>query len=74
MTLTAIGKATYGNTQQVIRIQPRNSYGNTLYYPMCEQGRLFTRLTQGKTLTKEHLRTIRALGYTYKIEPINIEV
>jgi hypothetical protein len=59
---------------KVIKIQPRNSYGNTLYYPMCDNGRAFARLTNTKTLTKEHLRDIRALGFTHEVVPITVNL
>ncbi len=60
--------------KNTIRISPKDVYGNTLYYPVCDKAKAFAKLTQTKTLTPEHLRIIRALGFTHEFEPIKMEV
>ena len=47
-----------------IKVQLRNVYGNELIYPMCDDAKRFTRLTQTKTLHRDDIATIKALGFT----------
>ena len=49
---------------KTIKVQLRNVYGNELIYPMCENAQRFTRLTQTKTLHRDDIPTIKALGVT----------
>ena len=47
-----------------IKVQLRNVYGNELIYPMCDDAKRFTRLTQTKTLHRDDIAGIKSLGYT----------
>jgi hypothetical protein len=55
-----------------IKVKVEKNYGRSLIYPDCAVARAFTDLTNTKTLTKEHLKTIKALGYEVEVtqEPI----
>ncbi len=55
-----------------IKIQPKNVYGKTMYYPMCKNALSFCALLGTKTLTLENLRVIRELGFTHVIEAADI--
>ena len=50
-----------------IRVQVRNVFGNDLIYPMCINSKRFTELTQTKTLTRDDVKTIKALGFTVDV-------
>ena len=47
-----------------IQVQVRNVFGNNLIYPMCDDAKRFTRLTQTKTLHRDDIAVIKSLGYT----------
>ena len=49
---------------KTIKVQLRNVYGNELIYPMCDDAKRFTRLTQTKTLHRDDIAVIKSLGYT----------
>lgn len=46
-----------------ITIEVKNVYGNTLYYPVCEQAKLFAKIAETTTLTYHAIQHIKALGY-----------
>ena len=50
-----------------IRVQIRNVFGNDLIYPMCINSNRFTELTQTKTLSRDDIKTIKALGFTVDV-------
>ena len=52
---------------QTIKVQVRNVFGNDLIYPMCMDSKRFTELTQTKTLTRDDIKTIKALGFTVDV-------
>jgi len=52
-----------------ITIAIKNVYGNTAYYPVCEKAKIFAKLTGTKTLTREAIEHIRALGYAILVQP-----
>jgi hypothetical protein len=56
----------------IIMLQTRVEYGNVRYYPTCEQGKEFLKLTGTKTLTREQLCSIRKLGFTFEQVPAEI--
>lgn len=47
-----------------IKIEVKNVYGTLKAYPVCEHARTFAAMVGTKTLTRETLRHIQALGYT----------
>lgn len=51
------------NSQQVCNILVKQVYGNTTFYPMCENAELFSRIAGSKTLTRKTLTYIKQLGY-----------
>lgn len=46
----------------------RNVYGNELIYPVCEKAKLFAKLAGRKTLGAADIQTIKALGYSVKVQ------
>tara|TARA_X000001388_G_C2155427_1_gene94084 strand:- start:75 stop:302 length:228 start_codon:yes stop_codon:yes gene_type:complete len=54
------------NNELCITVEMKNSYGNTLYYPVCNKASSFASLTGTKTLTADMLKTISSLGYVVK--------
>lgn len=55
-----------------IAIQIRSVYGNTTAYPMCDKAKAFARIAGTKTLTREALRQIDALGYEFENQAVTI--
>lgn len=45
----------------------KSNYGNEAIYPDCNESKLFAKLANTRTLTPEAIRTIKALGYNFKI-------
>jgi len=57
---------------KTIKVQLRNVYGNELIYPMCQDSERFARLTQTKTLHRNDISIIKALGFT--VETVSKEL
>ena len=55
------------SSDKSISIRPREIYGNKVYYPDCDDSRLFTELTRRKTFNKNDLRVLRELGYSIEM-------
>lgn len=51
-------------TTRTITIEPREVYGKLLYYPQCDNARLFARLCGTRTLQPGDIRIIKLLGYS----------
>jgi len=51
-----------------ITIRCDKNYGVETFYPACERAQLFARIAGTKTLTRNTLRDIAALGYQIDIE------
>ena len=49
-----------------IEVQVKTVYGNDLIYPICSKAKSFTAPTKTKTLSKEDIAVIKALGYSIK--------
>jgi len=49
---------------KTIQIQIREQYGQLVAHPACEQAKIFAAIAKTKTLTRETLQQIQALGYT----------
>lgn len=62
-----------------VKVKLDKIYGRMLAYPDCTNARNFARLTQTKTLTKEHLLLIQALGFELMMDfygeslPLNLD-
>jgi len=50
-----------------IEIRIANNYGIETAYPVCDKAVLFSRIAGTKTLTRDTLRHIDALGYQIEI-------
>jgi hypothetical protein len=51
-----------------ITVRIKSNYGTQMLYPVCDTGKLFARLVGRKTLTLADIETIKALGYTVRVE------
>jgi len=51
-----------------IIIKKKTVYGNTLYYPVCENGIKFCQLIGKKTLDLRDISIIKSLGYDVELE------
>ena len=49
---------------RIVYVDVKEKYGNTLYYPACENGLRFADMTGNKTLRMVDLNNIKALGFT----------
>ena len=49
-----------------IVVEAKNVYGNILVYPVCDKAKLFCKIANTRTLTKDMLDLVQMLGY--KIE------
>lgn len=54
------------NTLNTLYIRVKNNYGQTHYYPECKWTRLFTELTNTKTLTRANIDILKAYGYKFE--------
>lgn len=50
-----------------IQIEMKEVYGDTKIYPVCEKAKLFSKIANTKTLTKETLENIERLGYQLEL-------
>jgi len=51
-----------------ITIRCDKNYGIETFYPVCERAKLFARIAGTKTLTRNTLRDVSALGIEIEIE------
>ena len=54
-----------------LQLKEVNVYGNILIYPMCQDSKLFAKLLNKKTFSNNDINTIKELGYTIEILPLN---
>lgn len=47
-----------------IKVERRDVYGVTKYYPVCDNARLFARIAKTITLTPEVLKHAQSLGFS----------
>jgi hypothetical protein len=47
-----------------VKVLVKEKYGNILFYPHNLTAQLFCDMLQTKTLTKTHLKFVKALGFT----------
>lgn len=52
----------------VIKVRVRNLYGNTLYYPVCDNAECFATIANTQTLTPMTIAKIKALGFVVMCE------
>lgn len=45
----------------------RNVYGNEQIYPVCDAAKAFAAIAGTRTLTRETLKHVRALGYQIQV-------
>lgn len=50
----------------VLRVRAQGPHGRELFYPECETSRVFVSLLGQKSLTRQNLEMIKALGYVIK--------
>ena len=55
-----------------IYVEPKEVYGNTLYYPACSKATTFCLLANQKTLSKAHIKYIKGLGFKVLIKPADV--
>lgn len=56
-----------------ITVEVKQVYGKEMIYPVCDTAKLFTRFNNQKTITRNDLDIIRALGYTVAVQQVRIE-
>lgn len=57
-----------------IIIKKKSVYGKDLYYPLCENSKIFANLTDSKTLTLYSLQLIKQLGYEIEVEQDKVNI
>ena len=57
-----------------IQVTIKNNYGRDVIYPACKDSELFAMIAGTKTLSREVLTAIKALGYTVEVKPQTLEV
>lgn len=50
-----------------IIVQIKNVYGEEKIYPMCDKAQALAAIAGTKTLTRQTLRQVKALGYAIKV-------
>jgi hypothetical protein len=55
-----------------ITVKVKNVYGQDRIYPICSKAKLFTRLTNTKTLSTWDINKIKELVYTVNVKPITL--
>jgi len=48
---------------KTIKVEVKNVYGVERIYPVCEDAKKFSMLTNNKTLDKDDIRIIKQLGF-----------
>ena len=52
-----------GTKTMIIKVEIKNNFGNEAIYPACEKAQLFAEIAGTKTLTRDTIAKIKALGY-----------
>ena len=58
---------------RVVMLKERELYGVLKYYPHNDNGHLFCAIAKTKTLTKDAIKSIKALGYEVVTDRISFE-
>ena len=53
---------------QTITVSVRQNYGQEAIYPVCDAAKSFARIAGTRTLTREVLTHVRALGYDIEVQ------
>lgn len=56
-----------------ITIEIKNQYGNERIFPACPTAAIFAGIAGTKTLTRDNLAAIKALGYEVRIKEQTLE-
>ena len=51
-----------------ITVKHRSNYGIDTFYPSCATAKLFAQIAGTKTLTRNTMRDVQALGYDIELE------
>ena len=57
-----------------IVVEVRNNYGNQTVYPTCAVGKIFAEIAGSKTLTDATRKSMKRLGYVFKIAKPTVEL
>ncbi len=49
--------------KMIIKVEIKNNFGNEAIYPACEHSQIFAEIAGTKTLTRDTIAKIKALGY-----------
>ena len=52
---------------KTIKIEQRDVYGNRVFYPVCDNAKAFATIAKSKTLTRDTLQKLKALGYEIQV-------
>jgi len=50
----------------ILKVTIKNTYGNELVYPACENAKLLTSLLNSKTFTQRHIDILKRLDYQFE--------
>ena len=59
-----------------IVILAKDNYGRTMFYPVCDNSKLFAAIADRTTLSETNIRRIQQLGYEVtvtQLKPLNID-
>lgn len=61
-------------TNQSILVEVRDQYGAQTIRPVCPTAQLFARIAGTKTLTRDTIQAVKALGYRVEVkqQPVTI--
>jgi len=52
----------------IIAVEIKTVYGNEAIYPVCNRSKLFAEIAGTKTLTRDVINKIKALGYEIQVK------
>lgn len=55
-----------------ITVEVRSNYGREAIYPICAKARIFATMLGRKTLTRQDIASIKALGYAILVTPAEV--
>lgn len=64
-----VGFVMPAETQLFIIVKLGNQYGQQVVIPVCETAQKFADLVGTKTLTRQAIEKIKALGYSVQVQP-----
>ena len=50
----------------ILKVTIKNTYGNELVYPSCDNAKLLTSLLNSKTFTQRHIDILKRLDYQFE--------